>query len=165
MSDRCVTLLLVALALGCETKRAHDEPAAASAAVPASDGYESMQAAAQAFADALATGDVRQVRAEMPPRAVLARFFACDAIGSRIDTSAREALAHASVAPKGGTFLGLGETQTRIIDGELDGCRVAEQLLVVEAVTRWKVGDGEQMSALQLVRLGQRWWAFDVPAE
>jgi hypothetical protein len=168
--SRLILVLALVGALGCKSERApatHDEPAAHTAAAahdePASAGYESLQEAAQAFADALATGDAAKVRAEMPPRAVLAKFFACDAIATRIDTSAEEALTHSSVAPKGGTFLGLEDTQTRIIDGELDGCRVAEQLLVVEAVTRWRVGEGEQTSALQLVRLGQRWWTFDVP--
>jgi hypothetical protein len=170
--SRLILVLALVGALGCKSKSAppaHDEPAAhashaaATTAAPASAGHESLEEAAQAFADALATHDLAKVRAEMPPRAVLATYFACDTIGARIDTSAREALAHSSVAPEGGTFIGLEDTQTRIIDGELDGCRVAEQLLVVEAVTRWKVGDGEQTSALQLVRLGSRWWTFDVP--
>ncbi|HVK89364.1 MAG TPA: hypothetical protein VM513_34815 [Kofleriaceae bacterium] len=155
---------IVALALLVVACKSSD-PGGSASSTPSSGGHAGIQDATKAFADALATGDPAKVRAEMPPRAALAKYFACDQITARIDTTAEHAITRPTAAPKGGTFLGVGDTQTHVIDGDLDGCRVTEQILVVEVTTRWKVGDQEQTSALQLVRLGKRWYTFDLPAE
>lgn len=165
--DRWMVRPIVALALLVVACKSSDSTGTTGtgASAPSSGGHAGIQDATKAFADALATGDPAKVRAEMPPRATLAKYFACDAIAARIDTTAEQAITRPTAAPKGGTFLGVGDTQTHIIDDAFDGCRVTEQILVVEVTTRWKVGDQEQTSALQLVRLGKRWYTFDLPAE
>lgn len=157
MSRPIIVVMLLGL-LACKGNEA-----GGSGAVASSAGHAGIQDAAAAFAKALATGDAAKVRAEMPPRDALAKYFACDTIAKRVDDTAARAVTQSTAVPKGGSFLAVADTQTQIIDTDLDGCRVTEQLLVVDVSTMWTVGDGQQGSSLALVRLGKRWYGFDVP--
>jgi hypothetical protein len=160
MSRSIVVVLAFLGLLACKGNETHGSSTSGSAS---SEGHTGIKDGAAAFAKALATREVAKVRAEMPPRDVLAKYFACDTIGKRIDDTAARAVAQSTAVPDGGTFAGVQDTQTQIIDTELDGCRVTEQILVVTVATLWNVGADKQGSSLALVRLGKRWYGFDVP--
>ncbi|MDX2087450.1 MAG: hypothetical protein SFX73_06360 [Kofleriaceae bacterium] len=154
---------LVAFALLVVVACKGKEPGGAIAETASAGGHVGIEDAATAFAKALASGDAGKIRAEMPPREAIAKYFACDTMAKRIEDTAARAIAQPAAVPKGGTFDHLEDTQTEIIDTDLDGCRVTEQLLAVRVGTAWKVGGETRLSSLWLVRLGKRWYGFDVP--
>ena len=122
-----------------------------------------MQDAAKAFADAWMTGDPVKIRSEMPPRAALATYFKCDTVAKKLDDAALRALKTA--APKGATFSTIEDFKTDIVERDFEGCPVTEEIRIATLSTVWKVEGGVHMSGLQLVRLGKRWYTFDVPDE